>query len=195
MKKIITTITIILSLHLWYSNADLLIATKELAIGMENVTKFSYVALTLFALSYSVLTAVAVVKIKRYINVLIFALLDGFAVYLRINVDQEHFIFITSVFYAVYTAYIISMCWLLNQQVEKSAVKIPTAKSLKNEDLTAEETEILNSRIRSISGSHRNPDNIRKHLNEEKNPKILAELENRYLEYLKAYPEQKALEL
>ena len=194
MKKIITTITIILSLHLWYSNADLLIATKELAIGIENVSMFSYTVLTLFALSYSVLTAVAVVKMKHYANVLVFALLDGFAVYLRINVNQEHFVFITSVFYAVYTAYIISVCWLLNRQTE-TAVKIPTAKSLKNEDLTAEETEILNSRIRSISGSHRNPDNIRKHLNEEKNPKILAELENRYLEYLKAYPEQKALEL
>ena len=69
MKQIITTITIILSLHLWYSNADLLIATKELAIGIENVTTFSYVVLTLFALSYSVLTAVAVVKMKHYANV------------------------------------------------------------------------------------------------------------------------------
>lgn len=186
MKKILTSITVILSLHLWYSNADLLIATKEIAIGMENVTKFSYVALTLFALSYSVLTAVAVVKIKRYINVLIFALLDGFAVYLRINVDQQHFLLISSIFYAVYTAYIISVCWLLNreqkqipQQQLSVTTKVDTTLAIPPSE-TEEEKKIRISAIRRISGSGNNPETIKKVISEVNNENVKQYLEDRY---------------
>lgn len=190
MKKILTSITVILSLHLWYSNADLLITTKEIAIGMENVTKFSYVALTLFALSYSILTAVAVVKIKRYINVLIFALLDGFAVYLRINVDQQHFLLISSVFYAVYTAYIISVCWLLNRQEKQQqpkeeeqqlsvTTKVDTTLAIPPSE-TEEEKKIRISAIRRISGSGRNPEIIKQVISEVKNENIKKFLIERY---------------
>ena len=189
MKEILTTITIILSLHLWYSNADLLIATKEIAIGAENVTKFSYVALTLFALSYSVLTAVAVVKIKRYINVLIFALLDGFAVYLRINVNQEHFLLISSIFYAIYTAYIISICWLLNREQQTPSQtqeqEKPTIQTVKQSELpehveTDEEKKIRISAIRRISGSGRNPEIIKQVIEGLDNEKVKKFLIERY---------------
>ncbi|MBQ9213765.1 MAG: hypothetical protein IJ150_07495 [Bacteroidales bacterium] len=185
MKKILTTITIILSLHLWYSNADLLIAAKELAT--KDVSIFSYIALTLFALSYSVLTSVAVVKMQRYINVFVFALLDGFAVYLRINVNQEHFILISSIFYAVYTAYIISVCWLLNRQQSTSTAKEPTTPQIQS-TLTAipeyseteEEKKIRISAIRRISGSGKNPETIKKVISEVNNENVKQYLEDRY---------------
>ena len=181
MKQIITTITIILSLHLWYSNADLLIATKELAIGIENVTTFSYVVLTLFALSYSVLTAVAVVKMKHYANVLVFALLDGFAVYLRINVDQEHFIFITSVFYAVYTAYIISVCWLLNRQYSQpQANQIPLKKKTLYDGLSEVQKAEYNAKKLSINGSKRNPEKILAAYNSTNDIQVLNALKEQY---------------
>lgn len=172
---------------MWYSNADLLIATKEIAIGAENVTKFSYVALTLFALSYSVLTAVAVVKIKRYVNVLIFALLDGFAVYLRINVDQQHFLLISSIFYAVYTAYIISVCWLLNREQKQIpqeqqlsvTTKVDTTLAIPPSE-TEEEKKIRISAIRRISGSGNNPETIKKVISEVRNETVKQYLEDRY---------------
>lgn len=193
MKQIITTITIILSLHLWYSNADLLIATKELAIGIENVTTFSYVVLTLFALSYSVLTAVAVVKMKHYANVLVFALLDGFAVYLRINVDQEHFIFITSVFYAVYTAYIISVCWLLNRQYSQpQANQIPLKKKTLYDGLSEVQKAEYNAKKLSINGSKRNPEKILAAYNSTNDIQVLNALKEQYGE-VKVL--QKSLEL
>ena len=193
MKQIITTITIILSLHLWYSNADLLIATKELAIGIENVTTFSYVVLTLFALSYSVLTAVAVVKMKHYANVLVFALLDGFAVYLRINVNQEHFVFITSVFYAVYTAYIISVCWLLNRQYSQpQANQIPLKKKTLYDGLSEVQKAEYNAKKLSINGSKRNPEKILAAYNSTNDIQVLNALKEQYGE-VKVL--QKSLEL
>lgn len=193
MKKIITTITIILSLHLWYSNSDLLIATKELAIGIENVSMFSYVVLTLFALSYSVLTSVAVVKMKHYANVLVFALLDGFAVYLRINVDQEHFIFITSVFYAVYTAYIISVCWLLNRQYSQpQANQIALKKKTLYDGLSEVQKAEYNAKKLSINGSKRNPEKILAAYNSTNDIQVLNALKEQYGE-VKVL--QKSLEL
>ncbi len=193
MKQIITTITAILSLHLWYSNADLLIATKELAIGIENVTTFSYVVLTLFALSYSVLTAVAVVKMKHYANVLVFALLDGFAVYLRINVNQEHFVFITSVFYAVYTAYIISVCWLLNRQYSQpQANQIPLKKKTLYDGLSEVQKAEYNAKKLSINGSKRNPEKILAAYNSTNDIQVLNALKEQYGE-VKVL--QKSLEL
>lgn len=184
MKKILTIITIILSLHLWYSNADLLIAAKELAV--KDVSVFSYISLTLFALSYSVLTAVAVVKIKRYINVLIFALLDGFAVYLRINVNQEHFLLISSIFYAIYTAYIISICWLLNRQQQTPSQPQEQEKPTNPQKLlpeyveTDDEKKIRISAIRRISGSGNNPETIKKVISDVNNDNVKKYLEDRY---------------
>jgi len=195
MKQIITTITIILSLHLWYSNADLLIATKELAFGAESVTKISYVLLTLFALSYSVLTAIAVVKIKRYVYVLAFAVMDGFAVYLRINVEQEHFLLIGSIFYAVYTAYIISIIWLLNQQTQTQSTanqQITVKKKTLYDGLNDGQKAEYNTKRLAINGSKKNPEKIAAVYQQTADVQVLAALKEQYGE-VKVL--QKSLEL
>ena len=116
MKKLITFITIILALQLWFTNGDLMILTRQIAADGKPLSGIEYSILIISALAYSVISAIAVVKVKHYIYVLFFALLDGFAIYLRINIDQQYFILICSIFYAVYTAYLITACWLLNRQ-------------------------------------------------------------------------------
>lgn len=116
MKKLITFITTILALQLWFTNGDLMILTRKIAADGVPLSTIEYVILIISALAYSVISAIAVVKVKHYIYVLFFALLDGFAIYLRINIDQQYFILICSIFYAVYTAYLITVCWLLNHQ-------------------------------------------------------------------------------
>ena len=116
MKKLITFITTILALQLWFTNGDLMILTRKIAADGVPLSTIEYLILIISALAYSVISAIAVVKVKHYIYVLFFALLDGFAIYLRINIDQQYFILICSIFYAVYTAYLITACWLLNRQ-------------------------------------------------------------------------------
>ena len=102
-----------LAAHLFYSNSELLIAAKEMVTKDAPVSLFDKTVLTAFALSYSVMTTVAVFTLRRLIPVLVFAALDGFAVYLRINVEQPQFILISSLFYGFYTAYIIVIAYML----------------------------------------------------------------------------------
>lgn len=102
-----------LAAHLFYSNSELLIAAKEMVTKDAPVSIFDKTVLTAFALSYSVMTTVAVFTLRRLIPVLVFAALDGFAVYLRINVEQPQFILISSLFYGFYTAYIIVIAYML----------------------------------------------------------------------------------
>ena len=116
MKALTIELKIILftlAAHLFYSNSELLIAAKELATPDAPVSLFDKSVLTAFALSYSVMTTVAVFTLRRLIPVLVFAALDGFAVYLRINVEQPQFILISSLFYGFYTAYIIVIAYML----------------------------------------------------------------------------------
>ncbi|MBR4324715.1 MAG: hypothetical protein IKP73_04200 [Bacteroidales bacterium] len=116
MKALTIELKIILftlAAHLFYSNSELLIAAKELATPDAPVSIFDKSVLTAFALSYSVMTTVAVFTLRRLIPVLVFAALDGFAVYLRINVEQPHFVLISSLFYGFYTAYIIVIAFIL----------------------------------------------------------------------------------
>ena len=176
MKNKVTIITLvitILSLHLWYTNADLLITAKSIAEDRAPLGGFTLTVLSLFALSYSVLSAIAVVKIRHYVYVAIFAVLDGFAIYLRINVDQNNFLFITSVFYAIYTAYIITVCWLLNRQTaavhpaetKPKTAKKPTPQSTAPElplNIESIEPQMYNYRtaVAKINGSHQNPETI-----------------------------------
>lgn len=93
-----------------------MILTRKIAADGVPLSTIEYGILIISALAYSIISAIAVVKVKHYIYVLFFALLDGFAIYLRINIDQQYFILICSIFYAVYTAYLITACWLLNKQ-------------------------------------------------------------------------------
>ena len=116
-----------LAAHLFYSNSELLIAAKEMATPDAPVTIFDKTVLTAFALSYSIMTTVAVFSLHRLFPVLVFAVLDGFAVYLRINVEQPAFVLISSLFYGFYTAYIIVIAYTLKTAKAASTASDPTA--------------------------------------------------------------------
>lgn len=103
--------------HLLYTNSELLIAAKEMAATPPSM--FDKVALTAFALSYSLISALCVFHLRRYLPVMLFALLDGFAVYLRINVNQEPFLLLTALFFGIYTFCLISFCYLISKQNRK----------------------------------------------------------------------------
>ncbi|MCR4561127.1 MAG: hypothetical protein K5685_13700 [Bacteroidales bacterium] len=117
-----------LASHLFYSNSELLIAAKECA--QNGITTFDKVVLTAFALSYSVMTTVSVFALRKLFPVLVFAVLDGWAVYLRINIDQQNFVLISAVFYGFYTAYIIVIAFMLkNLKPLKPTTETPSAES------------------------------------------------------------------
>lgn len=114
MKIVLRTFVCLLAAHLWYCNADLLILTRRMALNEgETLSTFTLVLLILFALSYSIMSAMSVIKMEKYIYVGIFSLLDGFVVYMRINVDQVYFLYICAGFYALYTAYLMTVGWLI----------------------------------------------------------------------------------
>lgn len=140
MKLELKIILFTLAAHLFYSNSELLIAAKECA--QNGITTFDKVVLTAFALSYSVMTTVSVFALKKIFPVIIFALLDGFAVYLRIYVDQQHFIIISALFYGFYTAYIIVIAFMLKNAVTptppvepSTSAAVPTEKRSKKKAL------------------------------------------------------------
>lgn len=137
-KHTLSIILIALTLHLWYSNSELLIAAKELA-SEKAISLFDTVALIIFALSYSLITAISVLRLKHWIAILVFSFIDGFAIYLRINVDHNHYIITSAIFYGFYTGYIIIISYLLKSQNETEA---KTSNSvLKKSD---QQSEIIN---------------------------------------------------
>lgn len=188
MNKLLTTIIVLLALHLWYCNADLLILSREMALPEgQSLSVFTYTVLILFALSYSVLSAVSVVKMQKYVYVGVFSLLDGIAVYMRINVDQIYFLYIVSAFYAVYTAYIITVVWLMNRdKVAKEGMAetlSPMAISPEQSKISGPDKDILISCKRRIAGSHNNPAMIEKVIMQAPEP-IKQELKSCYGKFL-----------
>lgn len=128
-----TTIKIMMSaliLHLLYTNAELLISAKNFATN--GATMFDKVALTAFALSYSLISALCVFHLQKIAPILVFGVLDGFAVYLRINVNQEPFLLITAVFFGLYTSLLILFCFLISKQNRMEQAKAKQSES-KNE--------------------------------------------------------------
>lgn len=130
---------IALCAHLLYTNSELLIAAKEFATAPA--TMFDKICLTGFALSYSLISALCVFHLQKYLPVMIFALLDGFAVYLRINVNQEPFLLLTALFFGFYTFSLISFCFLISKQNRKQNENGKSEP--KNENILSENENIL----------------------------------------------------
>lgn len=113
MTKVIRFLTIVLAVHLWYSNTVLLLETASEAGVIENII------LGVVSLSYSVIGAVSVFKEKRLWPIAVFAMLDATAVFLRICPPQNIQL-VVGLFYFVYTAYIILICWSMNNQPQET---------------------------------------------------------------------------
>jgi hypothetical protein len=155
-KHTLTIILVALTLHLWYSNSELLIAAKQLS-SEKAISLFDTISLIIFALSYSLITAISVFRLKSWAPIAVFALIDGFAIYLRININHQYYIITTAVFYGFYTAYLIIVSYMLKRSESDS----PTEKSEINNVHTTSQSECLTTRKRTLQNrlnATKNPD-------------------------------------
>jgi len=95
-----------LVLHLVYSNSDLLITVAEMVLGsklngLQTVLRYA------FAFSYSIITVIIMYLYPRFWLILTLSIFDGFAVYLKYNVNQAYFITVTAVYFGLYTMLIV----------------------------------------------------------------------------------------
>lgn len=191
MEKTIKIMMIALCAHLLYSNSELLIAAQKMSADGCNV--FDTVVLSVFALAYSLISTICVYHVEKYLPVMIFAILDGFAVYLRINVNQEYFLLIVSLFFGFYTFCLISFVFLILKQnrnkkqneieneknisiVQKNIsdsqknISVAQQKAIEDKKIFSEdEINLYNNARAKINGSGKKPEKI---------SQVLAEIEN-----------------
>jgi len=131
MKRNLTIIlSIILSLHLLYSNTMLLLHHYELtnnatAGNLESIFRI------LFSLSYSSITAIILTIYPRTAIFIIIAIIDGFGVTLKYIQIKNDFVFtnLSAIYFGVYTMLIIIVAGLIQKSdnqpliAEKSEIK------------------------------------------------------------------------
>ena len=142
MEKVIRIMLVTLCLHLLYTNAVLLIAAQRLA--PEGLTLFDQITLPVCALAYSLMSALCVFHLRKVLPVIIFGLMDGFAVYLRINAEQEHFLLIVAIFYGLYSALLFLFSYLLAKQ---NRIENEKSKSVFNENKNKKQNENKNELV------------------------------------------------
>lgn len=187
MKIVLRTFVCLLAAHLWYCNADLLILTRGMALNEgETLSTFTLVLLILFALSYSIMSAMSVIKMEKYIYVGIFSLLDGFVVYMRINIDQPYFLYICAGFYALYTAYLMTVGWLIahphNTPIPQSAPATPQTEEKAKPKALPEGVDKaeLSTAIHKINASKDKQKAIMEIINATDNENLKAYIRQRY---------------
>jgi len=144
MKKPIEYKLIVLSLvaHLWFSNSELLIASEEMN-SEKAISLYTHLSLIFFALSYSAITAYIVFKTQNIIPVLMLAALDGFAVYMRINVNHPDFIITSGIFYGIYTALMTVLLFYITRTKSEKSDLLSETKSDRSET-QSEKSDSLN---------------------------------------------------
>ena len=144
-KNILRIILVVLCLHLMYTNADLLIINSKL---QETINWFQTFLLGLFGLSYSILTAVAIYKIKKIGIIIPFAILDGFAVWLRMSHEINNFILLSSLFYGFYTCYIVVISFVLSKQEQNEKQKQNEEQKQNQNEITKQKQNELENKIK-----------------------------------------------
>ena len=203
MEKTIKIMMIALCAHLLYSNSELMIAAQKMSA--DGCTVFDMCVLTLFSVSYSLISTLCIYHTEKYLPVLIFGLLDGFAVYLRINVNQEHFLLIASLFFGFYTFCLINVIFLILRQRRKKQNEIENAqekkfsvaqknildsqknisvaqqKAIENKkDFSEDEISLYNNARAKINGSGKKPEKISQVLSEIENENVKQKIIETY---------------
>lgn len=106
---LLTAVMILLSVHLLYCNADLLIINEG---GSENISNWRIFTLGLVAVSYSVLSAISSVRIQQFGYVFVFGILDAAGVLIQ----KYHNTSAIPWYFAIYTLWMIVMVWRMQQQ-------------------------------------------------------------------------------
>lgn len=196
MEKTIRIMMIALCAHLLYSNSELMIAAQKMSA--DGCTVFDMCVLTLFSVSYSLISTLCIYHTEKYLPVLIFGLLDGFAVYLRINVNQEHFLLIASLFFGFYTFCLINIIFLILRQrrkkqnenenaqekkfsVAQKNISVAQQKAIENKkDFSEDEISLYNNARAKINGSGKKPEKISQVLSEIENENVKQKIIETY---------------
>lgn len=107
-NRLLTSVMILLSVHLLYCNADLLIINEG---GSENISNWRIFLLGVVAVSYSALSAISSVKIQQFGYVFVFGVLDAAGVLIQ----KYHNTDCIPWYFAVYTLWMIVMIWKMQQ--------------------------------------------------------------------------------
>jgi len=96
-----------LALHLLYSNASLLIKLNDLP---QTTTGYILMALlSIFAISYSILTVTIIMKFPKRLFFIIIGIIDGTGIFIKlcILINHEAFVIAASIYFSLYTMLIV----------------------------------------------------------------------------------------
>lgn len=95
--------------NLLYTNSNLMIAATA------NLQPWAAFLMVAFALTYSLISTVAVFKVKSPVAVAVFAILDGFAVYTHLAPHDEAFPVTVAAYFGIYTTYTLCICFSIRK--------------------------------------------------------------------------------
>jgi len=164
MKKehIILILMGLIATHLLFSNTELLIKLMQINIEGE-ISIVSYTFAIIFALGYSLITAIIIKIYPKIILFVLIGILDSSGVYLFwSNIENEQFFTIaSSIYFAIYTLLIIIISGLISKDIETNKTdKDETKTKLKQQNLAT----LYDNKNRIIKG-----------LNSAKNPEIIEQ--------------------
>lgn len=105
----IKVILFALCANLLYTNANLMIAASA------TLQSWAAVLMVGFALTYSLISTLAIFKVKSAAVVVVFALLDGFAVYTHLAPHSDTFPATVAAYFGIYTTYTLCVCFFIRK--------------------------------------------------------------------------------
>lgn len=102
-------ILVALCANLLYTNANLMIEATA------TLRPWAAVLMVGFALTYSLISTLAIFRVKSAAVVVAFALLDGFAVYTHLAPHGETFPATVAAYFGIYTAYTLCVCFFIRK--------------------------------------------------------------------------------
>lgn len=161
-KIIFNILLIFLAIHLIYSNNSLLLDMGKmidknqfinLGLSESEATlkaipdMFTIISKLIFAISYSIITVTLIYLYPRIVLISLVALMDGFGIYLKYNINQDYFIELSAIYFGIYTAIIVITSGLIRNYNKKTGEERneKTIDNLNNTQTIIEETNNLNA--------------------------------------------------
>lgn len=112
-----------LALHLLYSNGSLLI--KLNTIPETGIKYLLIILLSIFAVSYSILTVFIIFKFPKRIFFIGVGILDGFGIFLKLNslIDDTAFMLLAALYFSIYTTIIVITSGFISEKGDNEEVK------------------------------------------------------------------------
>jgi hypothetical protein len=181
-NKILTIVLAILAIHLIYSNTSLLMDLHKMIYEVAELSSWQYLSKFIFAFSYSIITVLIIAIYPKLWIITITGLFDGFAVYLKYNIEQAHFILTGAIYFGLYTMLIVVISGLVSAKILKEAEtkQIPPGQKQANDESHITE---LKKRIKKLTNSinpMRDPtEKAKKQVELEQAKQLLIEYKNR----------------